>query len=385
MRISNASLFGAPIKSRSRARRLRALGALLCTGAMLVTGAQMAGAQDEGPPPQDFPPLQTVAGPHADGLAGPLELDLINGGRKALVNQSFAGTASIVSSDGTVEDVFNEPGLNGIAAGPFGTIVYTVTAGAGPDEGGPLSSVVKIRFPWGATRTIADLAAYESANNPDGGASYGIADLSEECAAQWPTEQFGPPSFHGDINSNPFKVKTTLFGALIADSGANAIWFVDWFGNIRTVAVLPPQPYVISDPSALGLPECTAGKTFNFEPVPTDIELSGLFDAYVSLLPGGPEGPELGARGSVVRLNLWTGRSTPVASGFLGATDLALSPRGDLYVSELFGNKVTKITKRGVRSTLAELPMPAAVEWGNGRLVVAYNVFGPGAVATIRG
>lgn len=369
MGLSASGSLRVPGHAKRRRPRLRIGAALLAAIATVLIGTQSAGA------------VQAPPGPHADGLAGPLAIDLVHGGRTALVAQSDSGTASLVGSDGKVRDVFSEPGLDGIAAGPFGVVVYSVRDG---DETGFTSSLLKVRFPWGATRTLADLGAYETAHNPDSVNTYGVQGLSDECAAQWPTDEIGPPSYPGQVDSNPYKLAVTIFGVYVADAGANAIWFVDWAGHIRTVGVLPPQPLVIpDDPSSTGVPECAAGKVYNFEPVPTDVEVTprGMF---VSLLPGGPEGPELGARGSVVRLNPWTGRSNVVATGFAGATDLAVSPRGDIYVAELFGNNVSKVTRHGTE-TVAELPMPAAVAWGAGRLVVAYNVFDVGKLATING
>lgn len=50
--------------------------------------------------------------------------------------------------------------------------------------------------------------------------------------------------------------------------------------------------------SGLGLDPCFVGRTYWFEPVPTDIEVGRGGQLYVPSLLGGPEGDELGARGS---------------------------------------------------------------------------------------
>ena len=114
--------------------------------------------------------------------------------------------------------------------------------------------------------------------------------VSPECAALWPTDQLGPITYTGVVDAHPYALALGDWGVYVADAGANAILHVDWFGNIRTVSVLPPQPVVIpADPTALGLPACVGGLTYNFEPVPTDIELSGR-SGYVSLLPGRARG-----------------------------------------------------------------------------------------------
>ncbi len=50
-----------------------------------------------------------------------------------------------------------------------------------------------------------------------------------------------------------------------------------------------------------------------------------------------------------------------VATGFLGATNLALGRNGDIYVAELFGGKISVVHK-GKVSTFLELPGVVAVE-----------------------
>jgi hypothetical protein len=315
-------------------------------------------------------------GPLVDGLAGPLSIDVTHRG-DVLVGQAFAGIASLVSKRGDVTDLVTEPGVSAVAEGPWGSLIYTIRTDAG-------DSLVKIRSRRGSTRVLADLGAYEASANPDAGNVYGVPDISDECAAQWPVADFGPPTYPGQIDSNPYALATSRHGVYVADSGGNAILFVDWWGHVRTVAVLPPQPLVIpDDPTGLGLPACVAGLTYYFEPVPTDIELSRR-GAIVSLLPGGPEDASLGARGSVVKVDLRTGSSQPIATGILGATDVAVSSWGTIYVTELFGGRVLKVTRSGLE-TVAELPDPAAVEWSRGRLYVAYDVFGSGKITTLRG
>ncbi len=349
-----------------RAQIRRAVAAVACVVVALLVSASPASADDD----RGGPELAV------EGLAGPLSIDVSARG-DVLVGQSFAGLVTKVSSNGTVTDLFQETDASAVAWGPFGSTIYTLS---NPEAG---VAQLKFRGPHGSGRVLADLRAYEESANPDAANRYGVQGISDECAAQWPVDKLGPPQYEGQIDSNPYALALAPWGVYVADAGANAILLVDWFGRVSTVAVLPPQPFVLpEDPSGLDVPACAGGLTYNFEPVPTDIELS-LGGAFVSLLPGGPEDPSLGARGSVVKLNLRDGSSRPVVQGILGATDLALSPRGDLFVTEMFGGRVVEVTRSGLR-TVAELPEPVAVEWSRGRLVVAYDAFGSGKLTTIR-
>jgi hypothetical protein len=370
MSVSGSNVRGDAVRRRGVGHRARFRG-VVAVAAALVTLVAVGGAAEAKP---NHPPGQSLL---ADGLAGPLSIDVGDHG-EVLVGQAFSGTVSTVSRRGTVTDLFNDPGATAVADGPFGIVIYSVTDDAG-------SSTLKLRWPWGTTTVLADLGAFEAANNPDSSSVYGITDLAPECAAQWPEAELGPVTYPGQVDAHPYALALGDWGVYVADAGANAILHVDWRGTIRVVSVLAPQPVEIpADPTGFGLPACVGGHTYNFEPVPTDIELSGR-SGYVSLLPGGPEDASLGARGSVVKVDLRSGGVTPVADGFAGATDLALSPRGDLYVAELFGGKVTKVSRGGARSTVAELPDPAAVEWSEGRLYVAWDVFASGKVGTIPG
>ena len=124
--------------------------------------------------------------------------------------------------------------------------------------------------------------------------------------------------------------------------------------------MLPPQPTEVTaeGAGALGLPDCTIGSTFAFEPVPTDVEVAKGGKLIVSLLPGGPEDPSLGARGAVYQVKAGSGghhhhgygrhgnhgsrgKVKLLAGGFLGATNVAIGDRGEIYVAELFGGKVS--------------------------------------------
>ena len=101
----------------------------------------------------------------------------------------------------------------------------------------------------------------------------------------------------------------------------------------------------------------------------------------VSLLPGGPEDPSLGlgARGAVYTVDPWRGKTRQVATGFVSATGLAVTDRGTVYVAELFGGRISEVTRHGPR-TVVEVPLPAALEWdGRGLLATTNALPGEGA------
>ena len=354
--------------------------------------------------PTSAPASPVVSDPIVSGLIGPLQIDLGYRG-KIYVAQAFSGTLTRVNWDGTTEDLLTEPtGVDGVASGRRG-VAYTTT----DFEEATRSSLVKLRKPNGTVKTVADLWPYEQRKNPDGGKTYGFLDLTEECAAEvdaLPPPEEGPPvsgrPYRGIEDSHPYALANDGRGGwYVADAGMNAIMHVSKRGHISTVAVLPRQPVEVTaeGAAALGMPECTVGSTFAFESVPTDVEVARGGKLIVSLLPGGPENPSLGARGSVYKVKLgWGGHHRGhgrhsgvkrIAGGFLGATNVALDDRGRIYVTELFGGKVSVI-KHGHVSTLAELPNPAGVEYKRGKVYVSYDVFPPqagppdGKIATIK-
>ena len=98
----------------------------------------------------------------------------------------------------------------------------------------------------GKVRTIADLAGYERANNPDGGQHYGFgAEVSDQCLKDWPA--FPPARYKRLVDSHPYATAVDGRTLYIADAGANAILEVDAeTGDISTLAVLPPRPALIT-------------------------------------------------------------------------------------------------------------------------------------------
>lgn len=317
--------------------------------------------------------------PIADGFAGPLQI-AVGATGSVYVAQDFSGVLSRVSRKG-VADLVTAPGteIAGVAALGNGTVFYTTTFGP---EDAPQAQLRRV-LPNGRTSTVADLGAYEATMNPDQGNTYGFVGITPDCAAQLPPE-VGPPSYSGIVDSHPYAVALAPGAVLVADAAGNDILRVSADGSISTVAVLPPQPALVTAEAAgaLGLPDCAVGLTYNFEAVPTDVEVGRDGQLYVSLLPGGPEDPSFGARGSVYRVDPSTGASQRIATGFAGATNLALGAGGTIYVSELFADQIA-VVRGGSRVGSIPLAQPAAVEYARGRLYASTNVFGNGAVVAI--
>jgi hypothetical protein len=323
-----------------------------------------------------------VSPPIVTGLAMPLQIDVSNG---TLYVTQATGLLTEVGRDGSTTDLASEPpgearDLSGVAAGRKG-IAYATTFFDPADR----EALLKLRKWDGSVRTVADLWAYEQHVNPDGDQTYGFLNLSKRCAAKVPAEVGGEP-YTGIVDAHPYAIANAWDGGwYVADAGMNAILHVSKWGKVRTAAVLPPQPVRITKAAAKanGLPKCTVGKTYAFEPVPTDVEV-GHGKLVVSLLPGGPEDPSLGARGAVYTVNPWSTTSRRIGSGFLGATNVAIGDHGEVYVAELFGNKVSKLGRHGRNRTVATLTNPASIEYSRGKLYVSYDVFANGSIAKIR-
>lgn len=309
----------------------------------------------------------------ASGLVGPLHLD-VNAKGRILVSQSFAGLVSRVHPDGTIRNLVKQHGFVGGVAARKGRMAFTYSNESGVSK-------LKVRRADGSVRVVADLGAFEAEHNPDSKRTYGFLDLAPECASQLPPDVPGGEPYTGIAESNPYALANAPGGGwYVTDAGGNDVLRVSPNGAIKVVYVTRPQRTVITAEAAesLGLPACTVGETYAFEGVPTDVEVSRRGRLFVSLLPGGPESPALGARGKVLKVDPRTGRSRVAASGLVSATNVALAPRGRMFVAELFANKVTAVNLRtGQKRTALRAPLPAAVEYAGGRLVVAVNVLPP--------
>lgn len=305
----------------------------------------------------------------ASDLLTPLSAAVARDGT-TYVTSSFGGQILRVRPGGDPQVVYSDPDGNEIEGLSMdGRDVTFLVSQADPETGSNTATWIKRLRPDGSVRTVANLYDHESTTNPDAATTYGFRDDNQTCDALWPTEAVGAPAtYTGIVDSHPYASTSWHGTTYVADAAGNDILAVSPSGHVSTVATLPGIGYTITEDvaSGLGLDPCFVGRTYYFEAVPTDIELGPNGRFYVSSLPGGPEGPELGARGSVFTVDAYSHRIRQIASGFLGATGVAVSPRGTVYVSQLFGNEVSRVTfDRGGShvSSLATPSTPGAVEW----------------------
>ena len=266
---------------------------------------------------------------------------------RLLVADGGTSTLSRIKADGTLKTIADGPrpgNVAGVAISRNGrSIAYTTTEN--PSDFVNANGSLHIRRAGGGTVSV-NLATYETKKNPDQGVSYGV-ETTPKCAAEFEKVTGQPASYTGLNDSHPYSV--TAYGKrswIVADAGGNDLLKVNRNGRVSTIAVLPVQPLVLTADivASLGLPECVTDLTYKFEAVPTDVEVGRDGYLYVTTLAGGPESPELGARSSVYRVNPHNGRVKLVATGLLGATNLALH-RGKIYVSEFFAGQISVINR----------------------------------------
>lgn len=363
---------------RSSRTLLAASSAALLAGSLITSSPATAGGRGHTPP---TPPARTIA----EGLFSPLSLAIDHHGR-ALVAQNFLGELLRITPDGQRTTIATSPNQEIGAVSSRGRTTYYATTVQ--DPAAPVATLFSKRE-GSKPRVLADLAAFEAKRNPDQRVTYGFRDLPQACAAQFP--EGNPASYTGILDSHPYATHAARNKVYVADAAANAILSVRTdrrHAKPKVVAVLPAVGATATEGvlEAQDLPLCAAGHTYWFESVPTDVEQGKDGWLYVTSLPGGPEDPSLGARGSVFKVNPYTGKVRQVATGFVGAVNLALGPDGTIAVAELFGGpegagQVTLVRPWSSKRTTLPLPAPGAVEWvasrRSSKLYVTTDVFGP--------
>jgi hypothetical protein len=290
-------------------------------------------------------------------------------GFKGTVTRLKNGTKSVVVSGGA----------EGVAVSGK-KLAYSVTTGK--------TSQVIVRRP-GHKPQVIKVRRFEAINNPDGGVHYGIIKNYNQCAADFfNSQQPGSARYTGIVDSHPYQLASLPGGAwAVAEAAGNDILRISKTGKISVVALLPRQPITLTQAqaTALGAPSCVVGVRYAFEPVPTDVERDSHGNLWVSVLPGGPEGPALGARGAVYKITKH-GKVIRIHGGFAGATNLAVW-NDKVYVAELFGGRISTI-RNGKLVTVRSLAQPVSVEATKYKLFVGQlaptdedgNPSGPGHV-----
>ncbi len=341
-----------------------------------VAAAAPAGAHTPKPAPK---PSVTVL---STAVEMPYNLE-VRRGKLLVADSRVDGLIGKVIADGTVTTLIAPAkGVSGLALSRNGKyLAYTYLIGAGPPAQTIASGVI-INGPGSITAT-ADVFAYEKANNPDHGVTYGIPNAGQ-CVIEELMKVSIPAYYNGLDESYPASVATYGRDFVVADTRANTLLRVTRSGVISTLAVLPPQPLTFTADIAarLGLASCVVGLTYNFEAAPTDVEVGGDGYLYVTTRAGGPAGLDLGARGKVYRVNPRTGVAKELADGLSGPTNLALSG-GRIFVAELDAGRISVVQRGNVREYVA-LPGALAIEAGKHGLLYAATLFtGPGSVVRI--
>lgn len=260
-----------------------------------------------------------------------------------LVADALSGTIHAIR-DGQVNTIAGLPiptttppsTLNGIAA--IGAGNFFATTG-----GGDLATGAKLwRVSRGNARMVADIEAFETANDPD--ATIGLAWKDQACEFE-PTQGFsaGP-------QSNPYHLAALSGGeALVADAAGNTLLSARTNGAIEVVAVFTPpvaDGSSSSDPADwMPLFRLADGTDCYVQPVPTSVAIGADGAYYVGELTGAtaeglPIGLsrvwriEAGARNAVCPSQ----DCQVVISGLTSVIDLAFGPDGNLFVVEYDAN-----------------------------------------------
>ena len=351
---------------------MRSIRMVLAAAAAVALGLGLpatATAASDPPVPQEW----------STQLGAPFSIAL--DGTRVYIADGATGTIGQLQPDGQVAPLVEGiPGLTGLAIRGA-----SMAWGSSIEDGSTeppviLQSGLNIRGPKGAT-VYADLHAYEVANNPDEVNTYGIIDPSQ-CVIDAAGEM--PLSYPGLIDAHAYNVASWKGDWLVADAGANAVMRVTDSGQISTLAVLPPVPVTLTAETAgmLGLPACAAGDTYYVEPVPTGVAVGSGNTIYVTTLPGFPG--ESASQGALWEVDARTGSVTQLVSGLSGPTSAAVKGK-DVYVAELFGAGVTKVTA-GTPSTYAALSGALSVAvTSNGTVWAATADLsgGPGTIVSI--
>jgi hypothetical protein len=309
----------------------RVRGALLACLAVAVVGAAPAAAHDPG---QAFSvvakgldnPRGMAFGP--DG--GLYVAEAGRGGKDCVIpspegggNSCFGTTGAITRVDvwhGEKQRVVEELpsiaapdgsaalGPSDISFGKRGRAFFTVGLGGDPalreqfPQTAGMAKLYALKH-GGEVKPIADIGAFEAANNPDA----------------------GQPS--SGVDTNPNSVDASRHKIVVVDAGGNDLLAVSKRKGISLLAVFP----FFTTPAPPGIPDVPQGTPLPTQPVPTSVVRGPDGAYYVGQLTGFPF-PVGAANGWRIE----PGAAPEVyASGFTQITDLAFGRDGSLYVLEI--------------------------------------------------
>jgi len=283
----------------------------------------------------------------ATGFAGPLHISATPTGSVAVAD-AFAGTISQVNpATGDISPIVSEQGFTPGIGVKGGQYFYTLSTGSETEAGDALL----MRATTDGTRSqVADLLAYELANNPD-----------------------GQPLGVNDADSNPYAVLALPGRVLVADAAGNDIVEVRADGTMRTLTVFP-----VSFAGECATATNNGVANGGCDPVPTDMAYRSDGLLFVSGLGGEVEG-------HIWVVNAKTGAILDHIDGFPPLTGIAVAPDGTVYASSLFAGLIFRHSPSGVDS-VAQVPGAADVAVGKDGTLYATTVDfegGPGSLVTV--
>ena len=227
-----------------------------------------------------------------------------------------------------------------------------------------LGKIIAPNFNTNSWTSVADLANYELANNPDG----------------------------ADVSSNPLGFIIDGNKLVVVDAGANDLLSVNadksnlqaivaFPQDILTNPVFPPSDTPSNEPAQVPSQGEVVRSQFPTQAVPSNVAKGPDGAYYVSQFTGFPF-PEGGAK--IYRVGT-DGKASVFADGFTQLTDLEFDPAGNLYALQYanqsawkgnFDGSVIKIATDGTRTTLLSgngLESPSALTIGADGAVYVTN------------
>ena len=335
------------------------VAALAMTVALPQASASGAGAGEAA----SQPGVEVIA----TGLNGPRELQIAPWGAFYVAEADVGRITQVEPWNGETNPIVSDlPTPQGVdLTNRGGTWIVTAASEPPEDSDGPpppsstypSASLLFVDRWTGKVTVVADLEAYELANNPDG------------------QRQFGDDGAPLDALSNPFYVLSRPGGVIIADGGGNDVLSVSYTGEIRTLFVPPLVTTGACEGRENNDPEHAGCDT-----VPTGLAWAPDGSLYVSTLSG-----EAPGEGVVYQINPYSGEVLSALRGFTSPLGVAVGDDGAVYVSEgLHGapqgdgpppagfdpasvGRIVRVAANGTR-TYAAVTMPTGLLFDDGEL-----------------